>query len=162
MRQGSAPNFCPPVEEGVTLEFVDERGDAVTLEFLGLVLHGERRYGFFFPVSEDEPAGSSGEVVLLEVTELDEDGQPSAFELVEDEGVAARYMTSWFMAFSRRQTSSSVSAMANMRAVAALIASICRSYSACSIVVPVSRRPVMTLTPVLIYKRVTSCFIRVL
>ena len=88
MRQGSAPNFCPPVEEGVTLEFVDERGDAVTLEFLGLVLHGAR-YGFFFPVSEDEPAGSSGEVVLLEVTELDEDGQPSAFELVEDEGVAA-------------------------------------------------------------------------
>ena len=89
MRQGSAPNFCPPVEEGVTLEFVDERGDAVTLEFLGLVLHGERRYVFFFPVSEDEPAGSSGEVVLLEVTELDEDGQPSAFELVEDEGVAS-------------------------------------------------------------------------
>ena len=89
MRQGSAPNFCPPVEEGVTLEFVDERGDAVTLEFLGHVLHGERRYGFFFPVSEDEPAGSSGEVVLLEVTELDEDGQPSAFELVEDEGVAS-------------------------------------------------------------------------
>ena len=89
MRQGSAPNFCPPVEEGVTLEFVDERADAVTLEFLGLVLHGERRYGFFFPVSEDEPAGSSGEVVLLEVTELDEDGQPSAFELVEDEGVAS-------------------------------------------------------------------------
>ena len=38
----------------------------------------------------------------------------------------------------------------------------CRSYSACSIVVPVSRRPVMTLTQVLIYKRVTSCFIRVL
>ena len=89
MRQGSAPNFCPPVEEGVTLEFVDERGDAVTVEFRGLVLHGERRYGFFFPVSEDEPAGSSGEVVLLEVTELDEDGQPSAFELVEDEGVAS-------------------------------------------------------------------------
>ena len=44
MRQGSAPNFCPPVEEGVTLEFVDERGDAVTLEFLGLVLHGELRF----------------------------------------------------------------------------------------------------------------------
>ena len=89
MRQGSAPNFCPPGEEGVTLEFVDERGDAVTLEFRGLVLHGERRYGFFFPVSEDEPAGSSGEVVLLEVTELDEDGQPAAFELVEDEAIAA-------------------------------------------------------------------------
>ena len=33
--------------------------------------------------------GSSGEVVLLEVTELDEDGQPAAFEFVEDEAVAA-------------------------------------------------------------------------
>ena len=89
MRQGSAPNFCPPVEEGVTLEFVDERGDAVTLEFLGLVLHGERRYGFFFPVDDDHPACSSGEVVVLEVTELDEDDQPAAFELVEDEAIAA-------------------------------------------------------------------------
>ncbi len=89
MREGSAPNFCPPVEEGVMLEFVDENGDNIVLEFLGLVLHNERRYGFFFPVSEDEPAGSSGEVLLLEVTELDEDGQPSEFELVEDEGIAA-------------------------------------------------------------------------
>lgn len=89
MREGSAPNFCPPTEEGVLLEFIDENGDAVELEFLGLILHGERRYGFFFPVSEDAPAGSSGEVLLLEVTELDEDGQPSEFELVDDEGVAA-------------------------------------------------------------------------
>lgn len=89
MREGSAPNFCPPIEEGVTLEFADENGDVVELEFLGLILHNDRRYGFFFPVSEDQPACSSGEVVLLEVTELDEDGQPSAFELVEDEGVAA-------------------------------------------------------------------------
>ena len=46
-------------------------------------------YGFFFAVTEDEPVGSSGEVVLLEVTELDEDGQPAAFEFVEDEAVAA-------------------------------------------------------------------------
>ena len=105
MRQGSAPNFCPPVEEGVTLEFVDERGDAVTLEFLGLVLHGERRYGFFFPVSEDEPAGSSGEVVLLEVTELDEDGQPSAFELVEDEGVASEVYAARLPARASRRPS---------------------------------------------------------
>lgn len=89
MRQGSAPNFCPPVEEGVTFEFVDEQGDTTVLEFLGLILRGDRRYGFFFPVSEAEPAGSSGEVVLLEVTELDEEGQPLTFELVEDEGVAS-------------------------------------------------------------------------
>lgn len=89
MREGSAPNFCPPVEEGMTIVLEDESGERVDLEFLGLILHGDRRYGFFFPVSEDEPAGSSGEIVLLEVTELDEEGQPAAFELVEDEGVAA-------------------------------------------------------------------------
>ncbi len=88
MRQGSAPNFCPPTEEGITFTFEDEEGERVDLEFLGLVLHEERRYGFFFPVSEDSPACSSGEVVLLEVTELDEDGQPAAFELVEDESIA--------------------------------------------------------------------------
>ncbi|OUO89687.1 DUF1292 domain-containing protein [Gordonibacter sp. An230] len=89
MREGSAPNFCPPTEEGITLVLEDEKGERTELEFLGLVLHGDRRYGFFFPVTDEAPAGSSGEVVLLEVTELDEEGQPSAFELVEDEGVAA-------------------------------------------------------------------------
>lgn len=89
MREGSAPNFCPPTEEGITLVFEDESGDRTELEFLGLILHNDRSYGFFFPVTEGEPVGSSGEVVLLEVTELDEDGQPSAFEIVEDEAVAA-------------------------------------------------------------------------
>ena len=89
MRQGSAPNFCPPVEEGVVFEMEDENGDTVELEFLGLVLHDDgHRYGFFFMVTQDEPALSSGEVVVLEVTELDEDGQPAAFELVEDEDIA--------------------------------------------------------------------------
>ena len=88
MRTGSAPNFCPPVEEGMVLTFEDEQGEHVDLEFLGLILHGEARYGFFFPVSEDAPAGSSGEIVVLEVTELDEDDQPAAFELVEDESIA--------------------------------------------------------------------------
>ena len=33
-------------------------------------------------------AKSSGEVVLLEVTELDDEGQPAAFELVTDESIA--------------------------------------------------------------------------
>ena len=80
MREGSAPNFCPPTEEGVTLVLEDETGEQTELEFLGLILHHDRSYGFFFPVTEDEPVGSSGEVVLLEVTELDEDGQPAAFE----------------------------------------------------------------------------------
>ncbi len=89
MRTGSAPNFCPPVEEGMVVTFEDEKGEQVELEFLGLILHEGRRYGFFFPVAEDAPAGSSGEVVLLEVTDLDEDDQPSAFELVEDEQIAA-------------------------------------------------------------------------
>ncbi len=88
MREGSAPNFCPPVEEGMLISLQDERGERVDLEFLGLVLHGERRYGFFFPVSDEAPALSSGEVVCLEVTELDEDGQPAAFELVDDAAIA--------------------------------------------------------------------------
>ncbi|MBQ3105959.1 MAG: DUF1292 domain-containing protein [Eggerthellaceae bacterium] len=87
MRQGSAPNFCPPVEEGVVFTFVDEAGEQTNLEFLGLVLHNDRRYGFFFPVTEDEPACSSGEVLVLEVTALDEEGQPEEFELVDDEAI---------------------------------------------------------------------------
>ncbi|MGI6104796.1 MAG: DUF1292 domain-containing protein [Raoultibacter sp.] len=88
MRQGSAPNFCPPVEEGIIISFQDEEGEQVNLEFLGIILHNDKSYGFFFPVSDDSPAGSSGEVVLLEVTELDEDEQPQAFELVEDMAIA--------------------------------------------------------------------------
>jgi len=87
MRQGSAPNFCPPVEEGLVYELEDENGDILSLEFLGLVLHNDRRYGFFFVVTEDEPALSSGEVLLLEVTKVDEDDQPLEFELVEDEAI---------------------------------------------------------------------------
>ena len=39
MREGSAPNFCPPTEEGITLTFQDEKGDQIDLEFLGLILH---------------------------------------------------------------------------------------------------------------------------
>lgn len=88
MRQGSAPNFCPPIEEGMVYTFEDENGDMVDLEFLGLILHEGRRYGFFFPVSEDEPAGSSGEVVIMEVTAVDEEDQPESFEYVDDEGIA--------------------------------------------------------------------------
>ena len=89
MRTGSAPNFCPPTEEGIIVMLEDEAGDRIDLEFLGLILHEGRSYGFFFPVTEDDPAGSSGEVVLLEVTALDDDGQPAEFELVEDELIAA-------------------------------------------------------------------------
>lgn len=88
MREGSAPNFCPPTEEGITIEIEDEKGEVTPLEFLGLILHEGRRYGFFFPVTEDEPACSSGEILLLEVTELDDDGQPAAFDLVTDEAIA--------------------------------------------------------------------------
>ena len=58
------------------------------MEFLGLVIHGDRSYGFFFLVTEEEPALSSGEVVVLEVTEVDEDGQPCEFELVDDKAIA--------------------------------------------------------------------------
>ena len=88
IREGSSPNFAPPVEEGVVFQFEDEKGDIESLEFLGLVLHNDHRYGFFFPVEEDLPAGSSGEVLILEVTELDEEGQPAEFELMDDEAIA--------------------------------------------------------------------------
>ncbi len=87
MREGSAPNFCPPIMEGAVYEFEDENGDVLELEFLGLVIHEGRRYGFFFMVTEEEPALSSGEVVVLEVTKVDEDDQPTEFELVEDEAI---------------------------------------------------------------------------
>ncbi len=88
MRTGSAPNFCPPEEEGTVFSLEDENGDTLNLEFLGLVIHNDRRYGFFFPVSEDEPALSSGEVIVLEVTALDEEDQPAEFEFIEDEAIA--------------------------------------------------------------------------
>jgi hypothetical protein len=88
IREGSAPNFCPPVEEGQVFVFEDEKGELLNLEFLGLVIDGDTRFGFFFPVDDENPALSSGAVVCLEVVEVDEDGQPAAFELVEDEGVA--------------------------------------------------------------------------
>lgn len=88
IRTASAPNFCPPTEEGITISVQDENGDALDLEFLGLVLKDDRSYGFFFPIDQDHEALSSGEVVLLEVVATDEDGQPSEFELVEDETIA--------------------------------------------------------------------------
>lgn len=88
IREGSAPNFCPPVEEGTVFSFEDEKGTQVDLEFLGLIVEGDTRFGFFFPVDEENPALSSGEVVCLEVVELDEEGQPAAFELVDDDAVA--------------------------------------------------------------------------
>lgn len=88
MRTGSNPNFCPPVEEGTVYTLEDENGDMIDLEFLGLVLNEGRRYGFFFPITPEEPATSSGEVVVLEVTALDDDDQPAEFELLDDEAAA--------------------------------------------------------------------------
>lgn len=88
VRTGKHPDFCPPVEEGITLVFQDESGETVSLEFLGIVLMDEREYGFFMPVDDEAPALSSGEVVVLEVLEVDEEGIPETFELVEDESTA--------------------------------------------------------------------------
>ena len=79
MRQASDPDFAPPVEEGMIYAFQDEKGETVNLEFLGLILHNDRRYGFFVPDAEHDEA--PGEVMILEVTALDEDDQPEAFEL---------------------------------------------------------------------------------
>ena len=88
MRQGSAPNFAPPVEEGMVFTFQDETGELVELEFLGVIIHQDRRYGFFYALDEGASVGGNGEVVLLEVTEFDDEGQPAAFELVLDEAIA--------------------------------------------------------------------------
>lgn len=88
VREGQHPDFCPPAEEGITLVFQDEAGDAVNLEFLGIVILDEREFGFFFPVDEDTPALSSGEVIVLEVLEVDDEGIPESFELVEDGALA--------------------------------------------------------------------------
>ena len=55
VREGSAPNFCPPTEEGVTITLQDERGDEVELEFLGLILHNDRSYGFSSPSMRRTP-----------------------------------------------------------------------------------------------------------
>ena len=98
MREGSAPNYCPPVKEGLVLTFEDEEGERINLEFLGLILHNDKRYGFFFPITDESPVGSSGEVIILEVTELDDEEQPSAFELVEDEAIAQEVYTDFAMA----------------------------------------------------------------
>ena len=94
VRTGSNPAFCPPVEEGVVFAFEDEAGNPLEMEFLGLLLYPadvpedrQARYGFFFPVDEGSGVGDSGEVVCLEVTELDDEGQPCAFELPEDEAL---------------------------------------------------------------------------
>ena len=67
--------------------FQDEKGETINLEFLGLILHNDRRYGFFVPDAEHDEA--PGEVMILEVTALDEDDQPEAFELLVDEAIAA-------------------------------------------------------------------------
>ncbi len=88
VRKGSAPNFAPPVQEGETFTFEDENGDKIQMEFLGLIVDGDTRFAYFFPVTQNTPAKSSGEVVVTEVTELDEDGQPSGFELVTDNHIA--------------------------------------------------------------------------
>lgn len=99
MREGSAPNFCPPVEEGLTLTFEDQKGDRVDLEFLGLIIHNDRSYGFFYPFEEADQVGvGGGEVIILEVTEFDEEDQPAGFELVDDEAIAAEVFTDFMEA----------------------------------------------------------------
>ncbi len=94
IRQGSAPNFCPPAEEGLVLTFEDEEGAQVDLEFLGLLLYPadaapeeQASYGFFYPLADGAEVGGSGEIVCLEVTEVDEDGQPLSFEPLDDDNL---------------------------------------------------------------------------
>ncbi len=89
MREARDPRFAPPVEEGAIYTFQDEAGELTDLEFLGLILHNDRRYGFFFPIGDEGVSTEPGEVVVLEVTALDAEGQPESFELVLDEAIAA-------------------------------------------------------------------------
>lgn len=88
VRQGSNPDFCPPVEEGIALSFEDEEGNVVEMEFLGLVIDGSHTFGFFFPMDEDDPVFQNGQALVLEVTKFDDEGNPSEFELVDDEQTA--------------------------------------------------------------------------
>ena len=90
IRRGSSPDFCPPVEEGITMSFEDDKGVVTDFEFLGLVLLDGSAFGFFFPLDEGNEPLASGEVVVLEAVDFDEDGQPSEFELVTDDGVASK------------------------------------------------------------------------
>ena len=90
IRQGSSPDFCPPVEEGMTISFEDDKGIVTDFEFLGLLLMDGASFGFFFPLDGDNAPLSSGEVVVLQAVGFDDDGQPEEFELVEDEALAER------------------------------------------------------------------------
>ena len=90
IRRGSSPDFCPPLEEGLTISFEDEKGAVTDFEFLGLVLMDGSSFGFFFPLDEGHAPLESGEVVILQAIDFDDDGQPSEFELVVDEDVARR------------------------------------------------------------------------
>lgn len=90
IRSGSSPNFCPPIEEGITLSFADENGDETLLEFLGILIVDDRSYGFFFMVDEDNPALSSGDVIVLEVVGTDSEGIPEDFEMVDDAWLTER------------------------------------------------------------------------
>ena len=90
IRQGSSPDFCPPVEEGLTVSFEDEKGEVSEFEFLGIVIMDGIDYGFFFPLNDGSNPLDSGEVVVMEAVEYGPDGQPSGFELVTDEKQALR------------------------------------------------------------------------
>ena len=90
IRKGSSPDFCPPVEEGMTISFEDDKGAVTDFEFLGLVLMDGSRFGFFFPLDDGRHPLDSGEVVVLEAVGFDDEGQPSEFELVDDADRAER------------------------------------------------------------------------
>ena len=72
----------------MTLDFQDEEGNVINMEFLGLVIDGTQTFGFFFPIDDGSQALDSGEVLVLEVTSFDEEGNPLEFELIEDEQTA--------------------------------------------------------------------------
>ena len=82
MREGSAPNFCPPVEEGTVFTLEDENGDYIgdgdiTIQFTGSrgALEGAYAYYGDDEYDDDCPAGWYNEDTDERVTYSFEPGQ---------------------------------------------------------------------------------------
>lgn len=88
IRYGSSPDFCPPEVEGTIINFQDADGEIVGLEFLGILLFEGGSYGFF--VIDGEDSDEQGELAILNVLDVDDEGIPLDFELVTDESLIAR------------------------------------------------------------------------
>ena len=69
-----------PEEEESVIVLMDDEGNELEFEFLDLVEYKEESYVLLIPHDEE----SDGGVVILK-TELDENGEPSAFSGIDDD-----------------------------------------------------------------------------